>query len=95
MSGGVDVAAAVLAQTMTIAAGNTVTLSADQTNDITFDGNDATTGGTFTLSMDNDAADLTFADYETVSIATGDNAASATDISTGANDTLNIAGKAA
>ena len=55
---------------MTIAAGNTVTLAADQTNDITFDGNDAATGGTFTLSMKNDAADLTFADYETVSIAT-------------------------
>jgi Ca2+-binding RTX toxin-like protein len=93
LSGGVNVAAALTAGTLTVAAGNTVTLSADQTAALTIDGNDTTAGGTLDLVMSNDSsANITFADYETVSINSGANAASVADLATGTNDTLNIAG---
>ncbi|MDC0572464.1 calcium-binding protein [Luminiphilus sp.] len=93
LSGGINVSAALTAGTLTVATGNTVTLSADQTGNLTIDGNDTTAGGEISLVMSNDSsANITFADYETVSVNAGANAASVVDLATGTNDTLNIAG---
>jgi Ca2+-binding RTX toxin-like protein len=95
VSGGVALTGALgTGSTVTLEGGNTLTLSADQTGDLTFTG-DATNDAvdTLTLNMNNDAQDLAFTGYSEVDIATGTNtAAVAVDITTGTNDSLDIAG---
>jgi len=95
VSGGVALTGALgTGSTVTLEGGNTLTLSADQTGNLTFTG-DATNDAvdTLTLNMNNDAQDLAFTGYSEVDIATGTNAAAvAVDVSTGTNDSLDIAG---
>ena len=95
LSGGVEISGVLGSSTITLNSGNTITLSADQGNDILIDANDSAAGCAMTLMMNNDStANITFNDAETVSINTGSNAASVVDLATtaGGNDALNIAG---
>ena len=92
LSGGLEISGALATGTATLQTGNTVTFSADQTGALTFDSNDTAAGGTISVVLENDTDDLTFSGYETVSINTGTIAAEMGNMTTGANDVLNLAG---
>ena len=49
LSGGVEISGVLGSSTITLNSGNTITLSADQGNDILIDANDSAAGGTMTL----------------------------------------------
>jgi len=93
LSGGLEIAGDLGESKITLATGNTVTISAAQGNDITLDGNDTAAGGELDVVMSKSSTgNLEFEDYETVRIDAGKNAISVVDIDTGANDALSIAG---
>ena len=72
LSGGVELTGDYGAQTLMVASGNTVKVSADQTGAITLDTNDGGTGSSLTLDLDNDTVGITTTDVDALTVNTGD-----------------------
>ena len=72
LSGGVELTGDYGAQTLMVASGNTVKVSADQTGAIALDTNDGGTASSLTLDVDNDTVAITTADVDTLTVNTGD-----------------------
>ena len=71
LSGGIDLTGNFGAQNLTVASGNTLKVTAAQTNDIGLIGNDTTATNSLTLDLDNDTAAITTTDIDTLTIDAG------------------------
>ena len=94
-AGGIDLSVDMATATVTLQSGNTVTISLDQTaaDVLTFAAANDTTADTLSITLQNDAQDLTTSNIETVTIATGDFAATIDEINmTDNNADVSIAG---
>ena len=84
LSGGITLGAD-LNNTLTAASGNTVKITAEQTNALTIDANDTANDSAITLDMDNDTVGITTEDVDVLTIDTGNAAVTIT----GSLDTSN------
>ena len=94
-AGGIDLSVDMNTNTVTVQSGNSLTISLDQTAGgvLTLAAANDTTADTLSITLQNDAQDLTTTNFETVTIATGDFAATIDEINmTDNNADVSIAG---